>query len=190
MKKEYQSKKDETVFAVVEREEEKYGTTLLVYKSGPDSGKAFSITNSTLKRWWREVADSANPLDLDMKKINEPYNPGVTPQYIKKPSSVVAYEESKIRRNKDLPSFALVVEQLGPWLKKVNDLSNYVLFKNNSTLWVRLAYISIYATEPVWIRLTEAGLMSTPNKDKVRPFAFKLTTTAEYEKAVKALSFE
>lgn len=189
----YQSKKDETIFAVVEREEEKYGTTLLIYTSGPNSGKSFSLTNSTLKRWWKivSVSESENPLNIDLNKVAEPYKPDVTPHYVKKPESVINYEESKkTRKTKDLPTLDTVVEDLGAWLNSINELSNYVKFKNDTTLWVKHSAVDIYATEAAWSRLTEAGFMSKPNKDKVRPFAFKLTTMEEYKKSVKALSFE
>ena len=88
----YQSKKDTSIIASIEKTEEKYGTVLMKYLTGPDTGKTFSITNSTLKRWWKRVEDeeentSNNPLLIDINNVNEPYQPEVTPRYIPKPKS-------------------------------------------------------------------------------------------------------
>ena len=96
----YQSKKDTSSIASIEKTDEKYGTVLRKYLTGPDTGKTFSITNSTLKRWWKRVEDeeentSNNPLSIDIDKVNEPYHPDVTPRYIPKPKSVIEYEAKK-----------------------------------------------------------------------------------------------
>lgn len=190
----YQSKKNETITAQVQEENEKYKTVTLLYLSGPDEGKTFSVSTSTLKRWWKKIDDVEKSveeiLNIDVEKVNEPYAPKVTPHYIPKPKSVIEFEEKKRNRvNRDLPTQDAMVEQYSSLLSKVN--KTYIVFKENSC-WVerKSGYINIYATETIWEQLTNIGLQSRPNgmKDKTRPFVFKITTMEEYNRVMEVLT--
>lgn len=191
----YQSKKDPEVFAAFDMANEKYNTTRLIYLTGEDAGKSFDVSNSTLKRWWKKVEDEnveseESILNIDMEQVNEPYNPKVTPHYIPKPQSVIEYEEKKKNKkfNNDLPKFEEITDTFGEFLSKINETSQYIKFKDGTTLWRKSGWIDIYATESVFTKLAEAGLQSSPNKDKVRPFAFRLSNSDEYEKAKGVLA--
>ena len=185
----YESKKDPTVTAALDFEDEKCKTTRLIYLTGDKKGKSFVVSNSTLKRWWRKVND--NPLNIDMEQVNKPYKPNVKPHYIPKPKSVIEYEENKRKKyNSDLPDFDAIVDEIGEYLKKVNENSKYVMFNDKSTLWRKSSYIDVYATESLWGKLTEAGFQSKANKDKDRPFAFRINKKEEYEKFVEVISNE
>lgn len=67
----YVSKKNEEVRAKVIQEEEKYGTVLLEYVSGEKVGKNFSITTSTLKRWWRKADETVEVVSPEKDPTDE-----------------------------------------------------------------------------------------------------------------------
>lgn len=184
----YQSKKDKNVTASLDFEDTKCKTTRLIYLTGDKKGKSFVVSNSTLKRWWTKVEDNDNPLNIDMEEVNKPYKPDVTPHYIPKPKSVIEYEANKNKRfNSNLPDFNVIVDEIGSNLKKVNENSKYVMFNDKSTLWRKSSYIDVYATEDLWRDLTEAGFQSKVNKDKDRPFSFRISTADEYERLMGVL---
>ena len=184
----YTSKKDKNVKATIEQEEEKYGTVMMCYVSGPDKGKTFSITKSTLKRWWDK--DEVSFMDtIDFEKVNEPYPEPKVQKYIKKPQSVLEYEAKKGKKyNNDLPQFEQIVEQIQEYASKINDRSKYITLPDKTTVWRKTASVTVYATEGLWTKLTEVGLTSKPNKDKDRPFAFTIQSTEDYEKFLEVLS--
>ena len=192
----YQSKKDPSKIAEVVKEEPKYNTLILKIVEGEDAGKDISITSSTLKRWWKRIEDTesteetslAQEMNVDMAKVNEPYPEPKEQKYIPKPKSVVEYEEKQAKKyNSALPDFADIADSLGEVLKKVNENSKYVMFKDGSTLWRKNGWIDMYVTETVWAKLTELGFESKPNKDKDRPYAIRITDTADYEKIAEAV---
>lgn len=190
----YQSKKNPEVFAKLDVVNDKYNTTRLIYLTGEHEGESFDVSNSTLKRWWKKVEDEtiedeASILGIDMEQVNEPYNPEVTPHYIPKPQSVIEYEEKKKKKfNADLPKFEEIADTFGEFLSKINETSQYVKFKDGTTLWRKSGWIDIYATEGTFTKLAESGLTSSPNKDKVRPFAFRISSSEEYERAKGVLA--
>lgn len=186
----YVSKKDENIIASLDSTNEKYGTATLIYLTGENAGKSFSITTSTLKRWWKATADSDvetsnNPLHIDMEQVNTPYKPDVVPHYIPKPQSVIDYENKSRGKklNTELPVFEVIVETFAELLSKINETSKYVKFKDGTTLWRKSSCIDIYATEHLFEPLTKAGLTSAPNKDKARPFAYHIETKEDFELA-------
>lgn len=181
----YKSKKNPELSAKLVSTEEKYGTVILEYTSGSDVGKTISITTSTLKRWWKRIEDPESPLEslnIDIDKVNEPYPEPKVQKYIPKPKSVIEYEEKKNKSyNLNLPGFESIVEDLGEHCVKVNNNSSYVKFADKSTLWRKSGRIDVYASQDLWELLTEAGLESRANKDKDRPFAFKIDTQDKYD---------
>lgn len=202
----YQSKKDPEIIAAFDFANEKFNTTRLIYLTGDKAGTSFDVSNSTLKRWWKPLTDEVseeevteaeitekevseesndNPLNIDMEQLNQPYQPNVTPHYIPKPQSVIEYEEKKKNRtfNLALPSFEDICEMFGANLAKINETSQYVKFKDGTTMWRKSGWIDVYATEDTFAKLAESGLTSKPNKDKVRPFAFRLSTQEDFDKA-------
>lgn len=185
----YQSKKDPSIFATEDSYNEKSKTTILVYETGDKKGKSVSVSSTTLKRWWKKVDD--NPLNIDMEQVNKPYKPDVTPHYIPKPQSVIEYEENKkkARYNSELPEFSQISDNLGEYCIKINEGSKYVKFKDGkgTTLWRKSKYIDIYATETVWDAMTHKGFTSEPNKDKDRPYHFRINTKEEYDKVVEVI---
>lgn len=183
----YQSKKDPTVTAAFDFEDEKCKTTRLIYLTGDKAGNSFVVANSTLKRYWTPITD--NPLNIDVEQVNKPYKPDVTPRYIPKPESVIEYEARKSKKfNADLPIFDVMADKFASNLSKINENSSYVKFKDGTTMWRKSACIDIYATESTWVKLTEGGFTSTPNKDTVRPFHIKISNADEFEKVVTILN--
>ena len=205
MNTKYQSKKDPTVTAILVSQNEKYNTVSMQYVTGDDEGKNFDVSLSTLKRWWKKMNDDnvdnvtensvpANDTSdvlkkVDMDVVNQPYHPDVTPHYIPKPDSVVEYENNKRKRkfNEDLPDYETICETFNEFLKKVN--ASYIRFKDGkgSTIFRKGQYIDIYATEELLEPLTRVGLTSSANKDKDRPFHFRISTMEDYNKAKKAI---
>lgn len=186
----YQSKKDPTVFATLDSYDEKFKTSILVYETGENKGKSINVASTTLKRWWKKVEDD-NSLNIDMEQISKPYKPDVKPHYIPKPKSVIEYEENKkkARYNSELPSFSKIVDDLGEYCVKVNENSQYVKFKDDkgTTLWRKSRWLDIYATEKVWDAMTHNGFKSEPNKDKDRPFHFRIDTLEDYNVVVEVI---
>ena len=193
----YKDKRNETIIARVESENEKYGTYTLVYETGPNEGKAFDITGATLRRWWSKVDETekteAEILNLDVNVINEPYPEPKKKKYIPKPDSVVEYEKKKRGRkfNDNLPTFEEVVELLGSCCSKVNENSSYIKFNDKkSTLWRKSTCISVYAATDFAEKLVNVGFASSVNKDKERPFAFKIETREDFDKLVAVIKEE
>jgi hypothetical protein len=184
----YQSKKDPTITAAFDFQNEKTKTITMIYLTGEKAGHSFDISASTLKRWWKKM--DATEEEVAEERINAPYHPDVTPHYIPKPQSVIDYENAKStkRSNIDLPSFEDMVDTLQSVCKKVNETSKYVqLLDSDTTIWRKSRSIDIYADEQIWTKLAESGLQSTANKDKKRPFAIKITSAEDYETLVNTL---
>lgn len=188
----YRSKKDPDVIAAFDFENEKCHTTTLIYLTGPKPGYSFTITNSTLSKYWELVEDVPKPLDFtkeEMEQINQPYKPDVTPHYIPKPQSVIEYEEKKhkSRRNNELPTFEEIIDIFGVVLKKINEKSNYVLFKDGSAMHRQATAIKFNTVENIWTQLAEKGLESKANPDKDRPFAFVIKTKEEFDTVAEVI---
>ena len=180
----YRNKKDLSIIAEFDSENEKTKTTTLVYVTGDKPGYSFTITNSTLRRYWEPIEEEKPRFtDEELKQINEPYKPDVTPHYIPKPQSVIEYEEKRkmFTHNADLPEFDEIVELFGPKLVRVNERSSYVSFSDKTTLHRKSKSVRLYTVEKVWEALTLKGLHSEPNKDKDRPFAFIINTREEFD---------
>lgn len=184
----YQNKKDETVQAKVLSTDDKCNTVTLEYTTGPKKGKNFVVVASTLKRWWKLIPSDDNPLGIDPEEVNKPYKPDVKPHYIPKPDSVKEYEEKKNKRfNSSLPSFESLVDDFGSMCSKINETSKYIKFSNGSTLWRKNSWIDLYCVEEYFIILSQAGLASSPNKDKERPFHFRIENEDQYETFKKTI---
>lgn len=148
-----------------------------------------TIENTTTEDATEDTTEDNNGIDIDMDVVNQPYHPDVTPHYIPKPDSVVEYENNKRKRkfNEDLPDYETICETFNEFLKKRN--ASYIRFKDGkgSTIFRKGQYIDIYATEELLEPLTRAGLTSSVNKDKDRPFHFRVSTMEDYDKAKKAI---
>lgn len=180
----YQSKKNTEITARLESMDEKYNTVLMVYETGPDVGKSFSITTSTLKRWWRLVNDDTpnSILNIDDSVVNTKYPEPKEQKYIPKPKSVIEYEAKKgVKYNNDLPTHEEIAETFAPVLNKIN--KTYVVFKNGCWLERKSGYINLYSNEEVWQILTDKGFQFRPNgmKNTKLNFVLKINTIEDYE---------
>lgn len=211
----YQSKKHPEVIASLDFKDEKFKTVMLIYLTGPDAGKSVSITESTFKRWWKKYEEPeqlnsdgtitkeedavapapTSPLDslgIDYDKVNEPYPEPKEQKYIKKPESVVAYENRRRKHNDDLPEFDDMSEILSSVVKKVN--KGYVRLEDGTTIWRKPTLINVYAADKTWEILTKAGFKSRVNTygksktvDKDRPYAFDIRSKEDFDRVVAAL---
>lgn len=182
----YKSKKDPEITAALDFEDEKHHATYLIYLTGSKKGMSFCVTNPTLNRYWEPIKDVPKVLDFtpeQIEQINTPYKPDVTPHYIPKPKSVIEYEETKhkSRRNTELPTFEQISEMFGFILVRINEKSNYVMFKDKTALHRKSNFIRLNTTESIWEELTMKGLQSEPNNDKDRPFTFIIKTKKEFD---------
>jgi len=188
----YKSKKDPDIIAAFDFDNEKFKTTTLIYLTGPKKGYSFTINNCTLRKYWEPVEDIPKPLNFtpeQMEQINQPYKPDVTPHYIPKPQSVIEYEENKhkSRRNNELPTFEEIADMFGVVLKKINEKSNYVVFKDGSAMHRKSAFIKFNTVENIWTQLAEKGLESQSNPDKDRPFAFTIKTKEDFDTVAEVI---
>ena len=204
----YQSKKNPEIIASLDFKEEKFKTVRLIYLTGTDAGKSVSITESTFKRWWKKYEEPAEPnsdgsitkseevvapaknspldcLNIDYNKVNEPYPEPNEQKYVKKPQSVIDYENHGKRYNTELPDFDNMVKLLNPVIKKIN--KGYIKLEDGTTIWRKSTIINIYAADKTWELLTFSGLKSRVNKDKDRPYAFDIKTLDEFNKVLDAL---
>lgn len=181
----YRLKKDPSIEAAYDFENKKFKTTNLIYLTGPKKGYSFVLNNCVLEREWEKV-EPPKVLDFtpeQIEQIGKPYKPNVTPHYIPKPPAVIEYEEKKKRSymNTELPSFEEVCDMFGPILKRINEKSNYVRFKDETTLHIRNYKLKLYTVENIWEQLTQKGLQSARNNDKDRPFAFMLESRQDFD---------
>ena len=198
----YQSKKDETVFADLVETEEKYGTVMLVYTSGEKNGKSFSVTTSTLKRWWKKVEDekvaeksTTSLSESDVEQINTPYKPNVTPHYIKKPDAVVEYEEKKKmarahKPNTEMPSFVEIKELFKNQTKRCNDVAHYITLADGTNLNRSPASLIVRATDEVAVKLSTLGLQTFACNEGKWKFRYKIVNGEDFEKIKTALTQE
>lgn len=198
----YQSKKDETVFADLVETEEKYGTVMLVYTSGEKNGKSFSVTTSTLKRWWKKVEDekvaeksTTSLSESDVEQINTPYKPNVTPHYIKKPDAVVEYEEKKKmarahKSNTEMPSFVEIKELFKNQTKRCNDMAHYITLADGTNLNRSPASLIVRATDEVAVKLSTLGLQTFACNESKWKFRYKIVNGEDFEKIKTALTQE
>lgn len=211
----YQSKKHPEVIARLDSKNEKFKTVMLIYLTGSDAGKSVSITEATFKRWWKKYEGevdtgvppmvkketenvqpaSTSPLDslgIDYDKVNEPYPEPKEQKYIKKPESVVAYENRRRKHNDDLPEFDDMTAILSSVVKKVN--KGYVRLEDGTTIWRKPTLVNVYAADKTWEILTQAGFKSRVNTygksktiDKDRPYAFDIYSKEDFDRVVAAL---
>jgi len=178
---------------------------MLEYLPGYDDSKTghqFSISESTLKRWWKLVDVTEEPeeksvaeiLHLDMDKINEPYPEPKEQKYIPKPQSVIEYEEKKTRaRRKELDfelpksyeEFADYLANNNIKIARVN--TGYISFADSSKLKLLTSGIGVLASNDLGTLLAEKGLVSRPCIEKGTPFRFDAQHKDEYDALVYAL---
>lgn len=193
----YVSKKDENVTATIGLERED-GKLEMVYLSGENAGKSFTVSESTLKRWWKKVETSPEPeksedvmdiLNIDEEKVNEPYPEPVEQKYIPKPKAVIEYEERKGKRyNTELPQYDDIPEILdnhGIAIKRFN--AGYISLLDNSKIKRLTSCIGFLCSEKYWEKLVEKGFMSIPCIEKGTPFRVDIKTKEEFEKFIEVL---
>lgn len=199
----YKSKRLDNVYAVLISEDVAKNTVTLAYVNGNDAGTNITISLNTLKRWWHKMNPEEEPdttkkevdtetvisnvLDIDMEKVNEPYPEPKFKKKIKKPDSVVKYEQRRCRSNPDLPSFEELIEMFKPVLNRVNEPSLYITLTNKCMVCKKAKSIDVVATEEVMPSLAETGLLCKPYAYKAAPYMFKLVTLEMLEKAKEVL---
>lgn len=191
----YRSKKDSSIEAHVDSVSDKFGTTMLVYDTGEKSGTTFTISNSTLKRWWRKIDDD-NPLDIDMDKVNEPYPEPKEQKYVPVPEAVKEYEEVKRMRRmgknkdvdtpKDLENIAITLGEKSIPIKRLN--KGYISLIDNTKIKVFNSGIGILASNTVGEALSKIGMTSRTCIEPGTPFRFDISTNEDFEKALDAIS--
>lgn len=204
----YQSKKDPTITAAFDFENEKFKTTRLIYLTGPKEGQSFEISNSTLKRWWKKlesepetvqpeevVEAQPNPLNIDFEQVNTPYPEPKEKKYIPKPQSVIEYEERKHLRSrasfeypKDYEALADVFAEYNIKMKKVN--RGYISLPDNSKIKILAVGVGILASDELAEKFVANGFQAKPCIEKGTPFRFDVKNAEEYAKMLEALADE
>lgn len=167
----------------------------LFYDTGEKSGTTFTISNSTLKRWWRKIDDD-NPLDIDMDKVNEPYPEPKEQKYVPVPEAVKEYEEVKRMRRmgknkdvdtpKDLENIAITLGEKSIPIKRLN--KGYISLIDNTKIKVFNSGIGILASNTVGEALSKIGMTSRTCIEPGTPFRFDISTNEDFEKALDAIS--
>lgn len=199
----YKSKRLDNVYAVLVSEDLPNNTVTLAYVNGNDAGTNITISLNTLKRWWHKMDSEeeldttkkevdtetmvTNVLNIDMEKVNEPYPEPKFQKKVKKPKSVIDYEQRKCRSNPDLPSFEDLIEMFKPILSRVNEPSLYITLNNKCMVCKKSKSVDVVATVEVMPSLAEAGLLCKPYAYKAAPYLFKLLTPEMLEKAKEVL---
>ena len=196
----YKSKKDPTITASLDFEDDKYKTVTMIYLTGPNKGKSFNITKSTLRLWWEE-----NPLDeeecqsildkLDMEKINTPYPEPEFQAYIPIPDSVLKYEGKRrkqakeiceFEKPKDYEEFADLLVENNIKIKNVN--SGYISLPDNSKLKNQAGGIALLASQNIGEMFIEKGYTCKPCCEKGTPFRFDFKTDKDFKTMLEVLS--
>lgn len=195
----YKSKKDPTVTAVLDFKNPKFKTTQLIYVTGPNKGKSFSISDSTLKMWWEEVVEEDKPgvlSNLDYDKINTPYPEPKEKKYIPKPQSVIDYENNKIRKQQryvcsfekpaNYDEFADLLVKHGVKMKGVN--KEYISLPDNSKIKNRASGIALLASQNIGEMFIKEGYECKACPEKGTPFRFDFNTQEDFNKMLEVLS--
>ena len=194
----YQNKENPEITASLDFENPKFMTVNMIYLTGPEKGKSFTITNSTLHNKWREKpideAECKSFLDtIDMKKVNEPYPEPKFQTYIPVPKSVLEYEASKIKKKKctfnkpeNYDVFADILAERGVKIARVN--SGYIALPDTSKLKLLTTSIGILSANDLAVKFVTAGFVCKPCPEKGTPFRFDICTQEEYDKMLEVLS--
>jgi len=192
----YQSKKNPEVTASLDFENEKFRTVTLIYLTGKDKGKSFTITTSTLKRWWKVSNEELKPSvlnNLDYEKINEPYPEPKEQRYIPVPKSVLEYEAARSRKkscNFDKPNdyeeFGDLLGEHNVKIKKVN--SGYISLIDNSKLKLLTDCIGVLASDNLGEQLSKRGLKCKACIEKGTPFRFDIKSQEDFDILIEVLS--
>lgn len=187
----YVSKKDPNIVAAFDFEDTKCATTRLIYLTGEKAGKSFVVSNSTLKRYWKQVETEEvvepqpNPLNIDFEQVSKPYKPDVKPRYIPKPQSVIEYEERKHIRSRasfdfphDYEEFADLLSKTNVVIKKVN--TGYISLHDNSKIKLQ-KNIAILASQELGEKFVAKGFQSKPCIEKGTPFRLDICNEEEYK---------
>lgn len=199
----YKNKKDSTVTAVLDFEDEKYKTVTLIYLTGKDKGKSFSINRSTLKMWWEEINSSDVKIDkpksvldkLDYEQINTPYPKPKEQKYIPVPQSVIEYENrNKVSRAKntdfnapsDYEEFADLLAKHNIRIKRVN--TGYISLWDNSKLKLQNGRIALLASTDIGSELSSKGFKCEKCIEKGTPFRYNICTNEDFETMLGVIS--
>lgn len=198
----YQSKKDETIVASFVSEDEKCKTTMLCYETGEKKGLAFSVTNSTLKRWWKKIESGEDSLEntsdksvldkVDMEMVNTPYPEPKEQKYVPVPDAVKEYEENKRRRHGYNSTFPETYEEIADNLAK-EDIKikgvnkGYISLPDNSKIKRISKGLGILASQELWEGLMNLGFSSKPCIEKGTPARIDILTNDDYDKLVGVL---
>ena len=195
----YQSKKNPEITAALDFENEKFRTVTLIYLTGKDKGKSFTITTSTLKRWWKVSKEELKPVTpkvldtLDYDKINEPYPEPTEQKYIPVPDSVLEYEASRSRHKtcdfekpKNYEEFGDLLGTHNVQIKKVN--SGYISLPDNSKLKLLTDAIGVLASDNLGEQLSKRGLKCRACIEKGTPFRFDIKSKEDFDILIEVLS--
>lgn len=205
----YRNKKDPTVTAVLDFEDPKYKTVQMIYLTGENKGKSFSINHSTLKMWWEEVKSDdvktekpksktekpKSVLDkIDYDQVNTPYPEPKKQKYIPVPQSVIDYENRyKVTRKKgdfttpnNYEEFADLLAKHNIKIKRVN--TGYISLWDNSKLKLQNGRIALLASTDIGSELSSKGFKCEKCIEKGTPFRYNFTTQEDFETMLGVIS--
>lgn len=196
----YRNKKDPTITASFDFEDPKFKTVRLIYLSGPDTGKSFSLNKLTLRDKWELVDDYVDKgtgmitgeKPWDYEQINKPYPEPKFQQYIPVPKSVLEYEAKKVRRKQcgfekpaDYEEFADILALHHIKMARVN--TGYISLPDTTKLKLQQLGIAVLATNEVAEKLTNVGMTCSACIEKGTPFRFDIRTKEDFDKLLEAL---
>jgi hypothetical protein len=186
----YQSKRHPDIYAALDVVNEEYNTCRMIYLTGENAGKAFDVTLSTLKRWWKKV-EGVTEEQVEAEIIETPYPEPEHQEYIPKPQSVIEYEESKRVHNnietmpQSYDEFADLLAEHNVQIKKVN--SGYISMNDKTKLKLLKTGVGVLASTELAEELSMNGFKSKPCIEKGTPFRFDFKEQADFEKLIDIL---
>ena len=191
----YKNKKDPKIKAQFDFEDLKFKTVRMIYLSGPNKGKSFSLNKTSLNDQWEVVEEKEKKSFLDTinwDEVNKPYPEPKVKKYIPVPESVLRYEQGKIKKKKcsfekpeNYEAFADILASHNIKMARVN--TGYISLPDTTKLKLQQLGIAVLATNDLGEKLVGKGMTCKPCIEKGTPFRFDIRSQDEFDDLIEVL---